>query len=126
MSKGRKLTRKERGEIRKLVTTMCANYDKTYDCCPLLDDYGCYMLTRQFTDSGLCKYFQSAVLPLNPELEAVFTGKRTKPCRICGKRFAPVGRQGYCSGLCENTGTKAATAKRVKKHRENKRSDVTE
>ena len=67
----RELTREERREIKKLVVSMCANYDRTYGCLPL--DYGrCYMIDKCWT-GALCKYFREAVLPLNPALEAALT-----------------------------------------------------
>lgn len=37
----RELSRDERKGIRKLVTEMCANYDRDYGCLPL--DCECYM-----------------------------------------------------------------------------------
>ena len=37
----RELTGKEKQEIRRLVKTMCANYDEKYRCLPLNGD--CYM-----------------------------------------------------------------------------------
>lgn len=37
----RELTSREKSRIRKLVTNLCANYDKEYGCLPL--DCDCYM-----------------------------------------------------------------------------------
>ena len=68
----RELTRSERAAIRKLVTDMCANYDQEYGCLPL--DCPCYMLNKWWT-GAYCKYFQNAVLPLDPDLEATLTGR---------------------------------------------------
>lgn len=112
------LTAKEKSAIRKLVTSSCANYDHEYEC--LLLDGTCYMFTIAYNTSNLCKYFKNAVLPLNPDLERVFIGgikPTTKPCGICGKMFDANGRQTYCSPVCVQTAKKAATAKRVRKHR---------
>lgn len=115
--KSRKLNPKELRETRKLVTAMCANYDKQYDCCPLLDDYGCYMMTLGFSGSSLCKYFEKAVLPLSPALIAIFLRKQAKPCELCGGSYIPTGRrQKYCAD-CQLTAKRAATANRVKKQR---------
>lgn len=119
----RELTAKEKRAIRKLVTSMCANYDAEYECLPL--DGTCYMFTIAFNTSSLCKYFRDAVLPLDPALEAVFTGKATKPCQRCGRKFPVAGRKAYCSDACAEAGRKAATAKRVRKHRTRSSTDVT-
>ena len=66
----RELTREEKTAIRRLVTSMCANYDREYGCLPL--DCECYMLTKCWT-GALCRYFREAVLPLDPALEAAIT-----------------------------------------------------
>ena len=61
----RELTRDERKGIRKLVTEMCANYDREYGCLPL--DCECYMLGKCWTEA-YCRYFREAVLPLDSVL----------------------------------------------------------
>ena len=83
----RELTRQEKTAIRKLVTKWCANYDKDYGCLPL----------------AYCRYFRSAVLPLDPVLERSLTVERiteARPCPVCGRAFLPDGRQRYCSPVC--------------------------
>ena len=114
----RELTKKEKVAIRKLVISSCANYDREYECLPL--EGRCYMCTIGFNTSGLCKYFRNAVLPLDPELESVFTGIETKVCTHCGKSFPLQGRRLYCCGACTDAARRAATARRVQKHRCNK------
>jgi len=103
--KTRELTAGEIREIRRLATSMCANYDGNYKECVLLNG-ACYMTYDVgYNTNALCKYFREAVLPLNPTLEAVFTGNfETKPCKICNKEFIPVGRQAYCSAKCKSDG----------------------
>ena len=89
----RELTRQEKTAIRKLVTKWCANYDKDYGCLPL--DCPCYMLGKCWT-GAYCRYFRSAVLPLDPVLERSLTVERiteTRPCPVCGRAFLPDGRQ---------------------------------
>ena len=66
----RELTGKEKRQIKKLVTSLCANYDKEYGCLPL--DCECYMFGVCFTNSALCRKFRSDLLPTEPELQAVF------------------------------------------------------
>ena len=97
----RELTREERAAIRKLVTGMCANYDSHYNICLPLD-CACYMLNKWWTGS-YCRYFQNAVLPLDPVLEAALTGGgavETRPCAACGQPFPANGKQAYCSAAC--------------------------
>ena len=43
----RELTREEKAAIRKLVTRLCANYDRDVGCLPL--DCPCYMLEKCWT-----------------------------------------------------------------------------
>ena len=119
----RELAAKEKRAIRKLVTSMCANFDHEYECLPL--DGTCYMFTIAFNTSGLCRYFRDAVLPLNPVLEAVFTGQSVKSCQRCRKKFPVAGRKAYCSDACADNARKEATAKRVRKHRKQYGSNVT-
>ena len=89
----RELTREEKTAIRKLVTRLCANYDRDVGCLPL--DCPCYMLEKCWT-GALCRYFREAVLPNDPVLEASLAAEgpapETRPCPVCGR--APRLRQG--------------------------------
>ena len=61
-----------------------------------------YMLGKCWT-GAYCRYFRSAVLPLDPVLERSLTVERiteTRPCPVCGRAFLPDGRQRYCSPAC--------------------------
>lgn len=114
----RELTRHERAAIRKLVTGMCANYDDEYGCLPL--DCECYMLNKWWT-GAYCKYFQNAVLPLDPVLEATLTGRAAPEltvCSACGKPFVQDGKRAYCSPDCVN----AARLKRQRGYMQKKRA----
>ena len=97
----RELTREEKRAIRKLVFSLCANYDREYGCLPL--DGPCYMLGKCWT-GAYCRYFRDAVLPNDPVLEAALTAEgpvpETRPCPICGRPFLPDGRTRYCSAAC--------------------------
>ena len=123
----RELTTREKKAIRRMVKSKCANgvpaklqilwggsYDNEYGCLPL--DGTCYMFTVAFAGSSLCKWFQDAVLPLDPALEAVFSRKPLKACKRCGRKFPVNGRQTYCQA-CAIPARKATTAARVRKHR---------
>lgn len=97
----RELTREEKTAIRKLVTALCANYDREQGCLPL--ECACYMLGKCWT-GAYCRYFREAVLPTDPVLEATLTGDGpapdTKACPVCGGAFLPDGRTRYCSTAC--------------------------
>jgi len=107
----RELTREEKAAIRKLVTRLCANYDRDVGCLPL--DCPCYMLEKCWT-GALCRYFREAVLPNDPVLEESLAAEgpapETRPCPVCGRVFLPDGRTRYCSPGC-------AKAARLKKQR---------
>ena len=112
----RELTGKEKRKIKKLVTSLCANYDKEYGCLPL--DCDCYMFGVCYTNSALCKRFRNALLPTDPELQAVFEPQPLKVCKECGKRFPAQGKRVYCSENCAEAARRRQTAARVRKHRE--------
>lgn len=107
----RELTRAEKAAIRKLVLSLCANYDREYECLPL--DGPCYMLEKCWT-GAYCRYFREAVLPNDPALEAALLAEgpvpETRLCPVCGRSFLPDGRTRYCSAAC-------AHAARLKKQR---------
>ena len=100
----RKLTRTERRTIRKLVTTLCANFDREHDCLPL--DSECYMLGKRWT-GAYCRYFRDAVLPTDPALETALTAEgvapEMHPCPVCGRLILADGRTRYCSTACTET-----------------------
>lgn len=113
----RELTRLEKAAIRKLVTKWCANYDKDYGCLPL--DCPCYMLGKCWT-GAYCRYFRSAVLPLDPVLERSLTVERiteTRPCPVCGRAFLPDGRQRYCSPACAGAARRQKQRGYMRKYR---------
>ena len=69
-SQNRELTGREKQRLKKLITSLCANYDKEYGCLPL--DCECPMFGICYTNSALCRYFRSAVLP-----------RPTQSCKLC-------------------------------------------
>ena len=98
----RELTRPERAAIRKLVMDMCANYDREYGCLSM--ESPCYMMGKFWT-GGMCTYFRTAVLPLDPFLEASMLGREAPTsdfCAACGKSFIPQGKRAYCAAACAN------------------------
>ena len=112
----RELTGREKQRIKKLITSLCSNYDKEYGCLPL--DCDCPMLGICFTNSALCRYFRKSVLPEDAGLEAVFTQTPTIHCKQCGKPFPTDGKRVYCSQRCAEEARRKQTAARVRKYRE--------
>jgi len=112
----RELTRAERAATKKLVTDMCANYDKTYGCLPL--DCDCYMFGKWWA-GGYCKYFVNAVLPLDPMLEAALLGGavETRPCGFCGEAFPVSGKKAYCSDSCKGKAQRKQQREHMRKKR---------
>ena len=114
----RELTREERAAIRSLVVKWCANYDRGYGCLPL--DCECYMLGKYWT-GAYCRYFREAVLPLDPRLEAALAADGAasdfKSCPVCGRAFAPKGRQVYCSPACQAEGNRQKSRARMRNKR---------
>ncbi len=117
----RELIRDERTAIRRLVACMCANYDQECGCLPL--DCPCYMLNKWWT-GAYCKYFQSAVLPLDSVLKATLTESNAalsqRICPVCGMVFIPVTSQVYCSEACQQEGNRRKSRERMRKKRRNK------
>jgi hypothetical protein len=116
----RDLTRAEKAVVRNLILKNpgCANCERqSRECLPL--EVRCPMLDLQFSGATLCTYFKAAVLPENPELEAIFTGRGTdlKVCPICHKKFKPAAnRQKYCP-TCRDKVRKTKSARRNRKYR---------
>lgn len=105
------MTAGQKKEVKELVKGSCANYDRsTGDC--LLMDAACYQ-TCNFT--GLCHYFENAVLPVNKVLHAQLVKRDAlRVCSVCGKSFvAASNRSKYCAGC--------ARVERLKQKAENER-----
>jgi len=113
----RELTRAEKAAIRKLVISSCANYDSEYGCLPL--DCDCYMLGKSWT-GAYCKYFQNAVLPLDPALSVSLTGGGTMgicTCAFCGSPFPANNRRAYCSEACAGKAQRKQQREHMRKKR---------
>lgn len=117
----KELTARQKQSVKRLVKNYCANYSKEHGCLPL--DSECYMFTKHFANDKICKYFRESILPLDPELAAVFFDKKLKSCSYCGKKFEVKGRKTYCSDSCREKAQKEQNAKRVRKHREKKEGE---
>jgi len=111
------MTRVEMAAIKKLVVSLCANYDREYGCLPL--DCDCVMLHKCWTGGG-CKYFRNAVLPNDRALEAALTGNIVEmaSCAYCGKAFPVTGRRAYCSDACKGKAQRIQQRDHMRKKRQ--------
>ena len=74
--------------MRKLVHE-CCNYDNGN--CIALDNGEECVCVQSISYSLLCKWFRSAVLPLDKSLETVLLFRdELKRCSVCGQPFRPV------------------------------------
>jgi len=102
-AKHRELSHEELRGMKRLAANMCANFDREYGC--LLLGGKCYMSYGvAYTCSALCKYFRKAVLPLDPQLEALFNdgnaAENIKRCDVCGKGLHSAGNRAKYCGPC--------------------------
>lgn len=118
----RKLTIGEKRAVRRMVRTMCANYDDEHGCLPL--DGGCFMLGKLYNNNILCRWFRNSLMPASPELEHIFTGKAMpdmKRCQCCSKPFPAKGRKAYCSEKCSKASRLESAAINARAYRRRKR-----
>ena len=111
------LTGREKALIRRTVKNRCANYDRDLGCLRLGTD--CYMFGIGFRESSLCKYFERAVLPSEPELLELFrrNSEPIKECVICGRPFVAVKNRRYCSEKCAEVARKRSHIERNRRYR---------
>ena len=92
-------------KIKQLIRDECCNYDSRF--CNIT--HYCYAdkdhICRYFLEEvKRCKWFEQAVLPLEPKLEAEYhdeldtaAKEKTRNCDGCGDRFVPTNnRQVFC------------------------------
>ena len=93
-----RMTGKQFFRAKKLLRRLCANYDRGN--CLLLEDGGDPCPCPQLiSNTLLCRYFRSAVLPSDQELwtELLEQPEVRKRCAVCGIFFIPTGsRSVYC------------------------------
>ena len=78
---------------RQLIRRLCANHDD--GCCLLLDDGDFHICPQLIASAPICRYFRTAVLPTDPELNVEVMGAayHWKKCILCGKAYiAQIGR----------------------------------
>ena len=81
-----RMTEKQFSRAKKLLRHLCANYDRGN--CLLLDDgYDPCPCPQLISNTLLCRYFRSAVLPADRELWAeIMGGTSLRRCIVCGRR----------------------------------------
>lgn len=134
--------------VKKLVIRDCANYDKVFNdikdycCLEWTKDYRCIFFLKE---NAKCDYFERAVLPNNPQLEALYqaehqakevnyeltkedkervveekssaAGKIKIHCKRCGKTFlADHYNQQYCK-FCKRYIRRESTRRSMAKKR---------
>ena len=82
----KRLTKEQMPRVRKLVR-QCCNYD--HGACIALDDGAGCECVQAISYSLLCKWFRSAVLPLDPVLELSLLGGTPKRCENCKELSSP-------------------------------------
>ena len=83
---------------RKLVH-LCCNYESG-NCLALDDGEECVCI-QSISYSLLCRWFRSAVLPLDESLEtALLYRKEQKRCTVCGQFFLPGSNRAKCCKSC--------------------------
>ena len=90
----KRLTPPQSRKVNSLVKKECCNCDNGH--CILLDDGEECVCPQLISYSLLCKWFQTAVLPLDKLLYAeLFKTEDKKRCTECGTSFASTSRQAF-------------------------------
>ena len=95
----------------------CCNYD--HGNCLLLDDgWDTCVCVQSISYSLLCRWFRSAVLPLDQSLcVALLHRENMKKCVLCGGWYIPnSNRAKYCPDCAEQE-RRRKTRERVRRHR---------
>lgn len=120
------------GRVRMLVRSQCSAYQGSTGRCA----YGrVCVYCGEGASAARCRWFELAVLPLDPELRAEYCdrspavredgdradggerGLPAKPCAACGRGFVPASnRQRYCA-QCAVRVRREAVARAVARHR---------
>lgn len=117
MGKLRRMNGTQARKVRTLIRRLCANYDGGN--CLLLDDGDGCVCPQTISNSLMCSYFQTAVLPNDRELCAKIVGgiHNWKRCILCGRQFvARSNRAVYCDH-CAQQERRRKTRDRVRRHR---------
>ena len=111
-----RLTPPQSRKVNSLIKKECCNCDNGH--CILLDDGEECVCPQLISYSLLCKWFQTAVLPLDKLLYAeLFKTEDKKRCTECGTSFASTSNSvKYCPD-CRKRITRRQAAERMRKRR---------
>ena len=111
------LTPKQSRQVNALVRRECCNYDN--GICILLDCVCPQTITYSHI---ICKWFKTAVLPLDKELYIFLTKpKNTARCVVCGKDFIRRSNRGKYCDTCRKIVWNKQKAAYIRKRRYNSR-----
>lgn len=132
---------KNTGRVRRLAVDECANLNGCGSDCWVRTDHKCVFFGEPQQGTPGCGYFERVVLPLDPELEAVYLAERraaaggyaltplqaemvkesARPpqarvaCMKCGRVFpAPSNRQQYCPECRDTARRERSRARKLK------------
>ena len=116
MTGGKRLTPPQSRKVNSLVKKECCNCERGH--CILLDDGEECVCPQLISYSLLCKWFQTAVLPLDKLLYAeLFKTEDKKRCTECGTFFISKSNSvKYCPD-CRKRITRRQAAERMRKRR---------
>ena len=104
--------------VKKLIRRLCANNEGGF--CLLLDDgYDPCICPQLISNTLLCRYFRSAVLPADQEMCAEITGNSMyrKRCARCGTSFVPRSNRALYCDRCGALEKRRRICERVRRHR---------
>lgn len=112
----RRLTPPQSRRVNSLAKKSCCNCDNGK--CMLLDDGEECVCPQLISYSLLCKWFQTAVLPLDRELHAeLLKNEDMRRCTVCGAAFVSSSNHAkYCPD-CRKRITRKQAAERMRKRR---------
>lgn len=117
-----RITISQSRRVNQLIRELCCNHAEGN--CLLLDDGDENPCVQLISRYGIyCKYFLSAVLPADKELEAeILSRNRPKTCANCGERFhADAKNKRYCE-KCAGKVKRRKAAERKRRQREREKS----
>ena len=116
MSGIKRLTPPQSRKVNSFVRRECCNCD--HGNCILLDDGDECVCPQLISYSLICKWFRTAVLPLDKELYAeLYAPEDRRRCMVCGASFASTSNSvKYCPD-CRRRITRRQAAERMRKRR---------
>ena len=105
----KRMTPGQRRKANALIRKICCNYDNGN--CIALDDGEECVCVQSISYSLICKWFVTAVLPVDKALYAEIMGRGVKHCTECGAAYAPgSNRAKYCEACTEKVHRRQKTA----------------